>query len=70
MGEFHMLPVKSSNIAAIGHDGSTLRVRFNNGSEFDYRDVPPATAQRLVTSRSIGSAFHDMIKGKFKAAKR
>ena len=41
MADIVMIPVVSSNVESIGYDGSTqtLRVRFLNGSTYDYKNV-------------------------------
>ncbi len=64
-------PVKSSQIAAIGHDPSTnvLAVQFHGkggkpGSVYHYQNVPPEKHQALVNAPSIGSHFGQHIKAR------
>lgn len=60
-----MKPVVSSHIAAIGYDGSTLRVRFTNGTEYAYADVPPEAFDGLLAAKSVGAHFAATIRGRF-----
>lgn len=69
-----MIPVQSSNIAAIDHDPVLLEltVEFKNGTRYLYRQVPPSIFDQLIKADSVGSAFHKLIKshpGNFPAAK-
>ncbi len=62
---------RSSHISEINYDDTTrnLRVRFKNGSEYEYRDVDYEAAQRFQGARSLGRHFHTFIKPKFRAKK-
>lgn len=58
--------VKSSQIAAIGHDPgtNTLRVQFNGaGSTYDYANVPAAVHGEMLKAESIGKFFGAKVKG-------
>ena len=55
-------PVSSSNIAAIAHDGTDLHVKFHNGAHWKYPNVSADTHKALISSPSVGGAFHTMIK--------
>ena len=61
-------PVKSSNLAAVGHDPATqiLAVKFN-GSDIvhHYRDVPAEVAAAMDEAPSIGSFFAKNVRDKF-----
>ena len=63
--------VTSSNIAEIGYDANsrTLEVLFNNGSVYQYFDVPPQIHAALVQAGSIGEYLNANIKGKFRYAR-
>ena len=52
-----MLPVSSSNIAAIGYDAEnqTVYVQFLNGSTYAYKGVPVHEFENLRTAPSVGS---------------
>ena len=63
MSEIPMQSVQSSNIRAIGHDGSMLRVEFSNGSTYDYEGVPSRVFDDLVSADSVGRYFAQNIKG-------
>jgi len=54
--------VKSSNINELGHQGDTLGVRFKNGSEYHYSNVPESIFNRLIKAASIGRTFNELIK--------
>lgn len=61
-----MVPVKSSNIKAVGfdHEADTLHIEFNNGT-YVFKDVPPEAHRALMDAESVGSHFHKHIKGKY-----
>ncbi len=61
-----LTPVVSSNVEAIGHEGSTLFVRFKGGGLYVYAGVPVETYQEGLASDSPGRWFRDKIRGKFK----
>jgi hypothetical protein len=62
-----MVPVASSNIAAVGYDESTkmLQVQFNNGRMYRYVGVPNGEFQNLLNASSVGSYFARNIKNVF-----
>lgn len=64
-----MISVDSSNISAIGYEDGTLRVRFNDGSEYDYYGVPENVFQDFLQSNSKGKFLHQNIKGQYQYAK-
>lgn len=64
-----MKAVQSSNIAAVGHEGSTLYVRFKSGPTWKYSDVNEATYQEMLGADSIGSYFGKHIKPNHKTEK-
>ena len=69
-GDFmNMTPVKSSQISAVGHDGGTLRIRFNNGSEYDYSGVTQDDYDKLMSAESIGAHFGKSIRGAYEYSK-
>jgi len=59
-----MKEIKSSAIAAIGHDGETLRVRFQGGREYDYPGVSAEAFTDLLNAESAGQHFRQMDLGK------
>lgn len=61
--------VDSSNIEAIRHVGGDLHVRFKNGAEYVYSDVPEHVYEGLLHADSKGSYMHREIKGKFSYSK-
>ena len=64
-----MINVDSSNINAIGYEDGTLRIRFNDGSEYDYYGVPQNVFEDFLKSDSKGKFLHQNIKGQFQYAK-
>lgn len=59
-------PVKSSNIAAIGHDADSgeLHVEFKNGGRYVYQGVSADQHAALTKADSIGSHLHKHVKPK------
>lgn len=57
-------PVESSNIAAVGYDGSTqtLIIRFHNGAEYSYNPVTEEAKNNLLAAESIGAYFNKHIR--------
>lgn len=66
-----MIPVVSSNINAIGYDdnSSTLRISFNDGSQYDYYSVTRDVFEAFRDSDSKGKFLHQNIKGKYPYAR-
>jgi len=63
-----MIPVISSNIAAIGYDASSslLLVRFHDGSRvYSYRGVSASVYRALLTAPSKGRFLAWNIKGHY-----
>jgi len=56
--------VSSSNIAAVGYDDetNTLGVRFLNGSEYQYANVPKEVYEGLLSAASVGGYFDQHVK--------
>ena len=56
--------VSSSSIAEVGYDQSTstLGVRFQNGSEYQYFGVPESEFEALRSAGSIGTYLNTRIK--------
>lgn len=59
-----LTPVESSNIAAIGHRGSDLFVRFKGGGLYSYEDVSADKYAGRLEWDSIGKWFSSEIRGK------
>ena len=58
-----MTPVKSSNVEAVGHDGSALWVRFHGGGMYRYPTAGPEHHAALLEAESPGQYLHRHIKG-------
>lgn len=65
------MPVSSSNVASVGYDASslTLEVEFNNGSVYQYFDVPEAVYQEMMRASSVGKFMHANIRNQYRYAK-
>ena len=64
-----MIPVVSSQIAAVGYDAMTgeLVIRFRSSGRaepatYSYAGVPSALAQGLIAAASPGAYFHQHIR--------
>ncbi|TXK93969.1 KTSC domain-containing protein [Methylococcaceae bacterium CS1] len=55
--DVEMIPVSSSNIAAISYDeqNETVQVQFLNGTEYVYKGVPQHEFDGLLNAPSVGS---------------
>lgn len=62
----------STNIAAVGYapKRKLMRVRFRDGSEYEYRSIDEGTYAALISAESIGVHFAANIRGKFKATRK
>jgi hypothetical protein len=58
-----MIPVSSSNLKAVDHDGSDLLVAFRNGSLYRYFSVPYEKFVGLLNASSKGGYLARRIKG-------
>ncbi|WP_166417453.1 KTSC domain-containing protein [Cochlodiniinecator piscidefendens] len=63
-----MISVSSSNVSAVGYDSdtSTLQIQFNDGSLYQYFDVPEHIFDGLRTADSAGRYLHQNVKGVFR----
>lgn len=64
---FPLLKHTSNVIKSFDYDGATqtLRVEFNNGSVYKYRDVPESVYQELKIAPSVGQYFNTHIREKY-----
>lgn len=59
-----LVPVQSSQIAAVGFDGETkMQVLFRRGGLYEYSNVSIHEYNQVLTASSVGSAFAQTIKG-------
>lgn len=63
--------VSSSNVASVAYDAKKrrLRIRFLHGTAYEYEDVGPGVARRLLRAESVGGYFHQRIRGQFEFRK-
>lgn len=64
-----MKSVTSSNIEAVGHDGSDLYVKFKDGMTYVHKAVPEDVHKEMMDADSVGKFYHARIKGKFESQK-
>jgi len=59
-----MIPVTSSNLAAIGYDSDTLtmRIQFLKSGTYEYQGVSAETWEGFVGASSKGQYFDQFIK--------
>lgn len=62
-----MQPVKSSAISHIGYDPAAkqMTIRFRNGGEHVYYDVPQEEHEALVGARSIGRHYAERVRNRY-----
>ena len=65
--EIEMVDVESSNIAAVGYNRGTTRIKFKSGKVFDYAAVRRAVYDNMIKSDSVGKFFNKEIKGKYES---
>lgn len=65
------IPVESSNIRAVGYEPTTkkLFVRFQNGTLYEYADVPEQTFNEFNDAHSKGKYFSASIRNNFTSTK-
>ena len=59
------VPVQSSMIREIGHEGDVLEVMFANGSVKQFAGVPRGLYREMLTAESIGTFFNRRIRGHY-----
>ncbi|MEV4557714.1 KTSC domain-containing protein [Kitasatospora sp. NPDC049285] len=59
-----LVPVQSSNLAAVGYEPMTylLEIQFRNGTAYQYFNVPSAVHQGLMEAQSKGQYFDHFVK--------
>ena len=65
------IPVESSNLSALGYNisTSTLEIEFNDGSVYQYSDVPLNVYEELMAAGSHGKYFHANIRNVYPCTK-
>ncbi len=57
--DIQRIPVTSSNVSSVGHDGdSTLEVEYNNSRVYQFFPVSEGQYQQILASPSIGRAIN------------
>lgn len=59
----NMIPVESSNLAAVGYNNetATLTIQFNNGRTYEYYSVPEYEYENLMNAGSKGQYANQNI---------
>lgn len=59
-----LIPVESSNVAAIGYNAECrlMRVLYRDGAIYDHVDIDPETHRRIMDAPSKGAALGSIIK--------
>ena len=59
---------KSSRITSIDYDpeSRTMRVVFKRGGVYEYFEVPQEVFDGLIQAQSLGKAFEEHVKGKYR----
>ena len=60
-----MIKLASSNLDACSFKDGVLRVKFTNGSIYEYYDVPLEIAEGLLAANSPGGFLNAHVKGSF-----
>lgn len=53
-----MIPVTSSNIKEMGHDGKNMYVKYKNDSIYIFKEVPKDLYEQIMSAPSIGKNLH------------
>lgn len=61
----NMMHVDSSNLSAVGYDGTTLRIQFHSGRTYDYSGVPESVYNGLMSASSKGKYHAAHIKNAY-----
>lgn len=63
------MEVDSKHLRDVEWDGGTLTIEFQDGSTYDYSDVPVGIYQELMGASSKSAFFRSNIKGRFEYTK-
>lgn len=61
----NIIPVSSSNVAAVGYDEGVLQVHFVNGSVYNYFAVPEYIFTETLIANSVGTYLRENVFEKF-----
>ncbi len=66
------MPVTSSNLHSVGYDldSQTFEVEFNNGSVYQYSNVPQGEYDALMSADSKGTYFNANIRNRYPFTKQ
>ena len=59
-----LIPVSSSNVAAIGFENGDIEVQFHNGSVYRYPNCNESLFREFLNASSKGSFVHQFLKGR------
>lgn len=63
--EVRMIPVESSNIAAVGYSNGELVVEFHSGTRYSHFNVPPEAHSAFLSAPSHGKHYNNFIKSTY-----
>ena len=61
-----LIPVSSTAIRAVGYDGYTSAIKFNNGRIYDHHGVPFSVYEGLIQASSRGAYYNRRIRGRYR----
>ena len=64
-----MTPVESSNVKAVGYDGTNLFVSFKTNTLYVYFDVPEMVYDGMMQAASKGSFLHQHVINQYRYEK-
>lgn len=59
-----LIPVNSSNVAAIGYDDGIIEVHFHNGYAYRYPNCTEDLFNEFLFASSKGKFVHNVLKGR------
>ena len=62
-----VIPVSSSNVAAIGYQDHVIEVHFHNGYVYQYTGTTETLFHEFLTASSKGKFVHQRLKNQYPA---
>ncbi len=63
------IPVKSSNLKAVGYESEIMEIEFLNENVYEYSEIPKKLHEDLMDAESKGKYYNQYIKGQFPSKK-
>ena len=61
--------IESSHLEAVAYDEGELLVKFKNGAEYKYSDVPEDEFSNMLNAESHGEYFYKHIRNRYEYVK-